>query len=132
VNKTVLLVDDCDFERGLYSRILSTAGFEVTEAGNGEGALSLIEKQGKEAWNHLIVDYNMPGMSGAELIRRISKMKANFQFVTLLTGLPPSSPFVLALFREFVHLHYYHKDSGPMGFVECLQLHCAKNVANGT
>jgi signal transduction histidine kinase len=64
---TVLNVDD--YSPGLYSRskILKRAGFDVQEARSGEEALALLSHRP----DVILLDVNLPDMSGLEVCRRI-------------------------------------------------------------
>jgi DNA-binding response OmpR family regulator len=62
----VLIVDDHEAMRTLLRKVLERAGFgSVRDAAGGDAALVLLQDQPA----HLIlVDQNMPGMSGAEFV----------------------------------------------------------------
>jgi CheY-like chemotaxis protein len=62
----LLVVDD---ERGqceLVKKLLSDQGYEVDVADGGEAALELLETN---AYELVVLDYQMPGMNGVELFR---------------------------------------------------------------
>ena len=66
---TLLLIDD---ERPILrslSRLLGRQGYEVRTAQSGDAALAILRE---ESINLALVDYELPGMNGAEVIRRIS------------------------------------------------------------
>jgi DNA-binding NtrC family response regulator len=78
----ILLVDDeKDFVETLAER-LRTRGFHVTEALNGEEAL---EKLKEYNFDVTILDVQMPGMSGIEVLEAIKKLKPLTE-VLMLTG----------------------------------------------
>jgi signal transduction histidine kinase/CheY-like chemotaxis protein len=64
----ILVVDDIAINRKLLTHLLSSVGFEVQEATNGQEALAQWQ-----AWQpHLIwIDMRMPVMNGEEAVRRI-------------------------------------------------------------
>jgi chemosensory pili system protein ChpA (sensor histidine kinase/response regulator) len=64
----VLLVEDTDELRRLYSRVLQRHGFEVREASNGEEALARLGEQEPDL---VLTDIMMPVLDGIELIRQI-------------------------------------------------------------
>jgi PAS domain S-box-containing protein len=69
--ETILLVEDDDTVRRLTARGLREAGYVVLEAESGEQALRLAQEAGRRI--HLLLsDVVMPGMSGAELARRMA------------------------------------------------------------
>lgn len=69
--ETILVVEDDEKLRGAISQTLRSYGYRVMEAGNGNEALSLCgQHQGPL---HLVLtDVVMPGMSGGELLERLS------------------------------------------------------------
>ncbi len=76
----ILLVDDEASQRDLLAGFLSSNGYQVAEAANGEAAL--------EAYLELfaplaIVDMKMPGMSGVELIQKLRAINPFIQIVML-------------------------------------------------
>jgi CheY-like chemotaxis protein len=81
----VLLVDD-DFDvREVTSAQLAALGCIVTEAPNGHAALELIDQHGPDAFDLLISDFAMPGMTGADLARAARERKPGLP-VLLITG----------------------------------------------
>jgi len=65
----VLLVDDEPVHLRLMQATLRHWGFDVVTASSGEAACEILERDGAPAL--VIADWNMPGMDGFELIRRI-------------------------------------------------------------
>ncbi len=68
---TILCVDDDDSIRFLLQKILSNAGYTVSACGNGSEALEFIAQ---DAPDLLVLDLQMPGLSGLEVCRQV---KAN-------------------------------------------------------
>jgi signal transduction histidine kinase/CheY-like chemotaxis protein len=66
---TAMVVDDEDLVRESTAHMLSELGYQVIEAGSGEGALDLLA-QG-DGVDVLVTDHMMPGMSGSELAKKI-------------------------------------------------------------
>lgn len=64
----VLVVEDNDDSRALYTLVLSRAGFEVEGAVDGEEALAMLDERQPDL---LITDIHTPNMTGLELIRRL-------------------------------------------------------------
>ncbi len=67
-NAKILLADDSHAIRFLVSEILTSAGFTVVEAENGQEA---IEKTYKENPDLLILDYEMPYKNGFEVVQEV-------------------------------------------------------------
>jgi class 3 adenylate cyclase len=65
---TILVVDDLPTNRELLSRGLTRRGFQVEVAGDGPGALALLERGGIDV---VLLDIMMPGMDGIEVLTRI-------------------------------------------------------------
>jgi DNA-binding response OmpR family regulator len=64
----ILVVDDEENMLALLKRVLGKAGYRVSCADEGKGALQLA----REGHFHLaIVDVSMPGMDGIEVLRRL-------------------------------------------------------------
>ncbi len=70
-NKKILLIDDSELSRRKFSEILIAGGYEVDKAGSGVEMISMLEKQ---KYNLILLDINMPGLSGFDALRLI---KAN-------------------------------------------------------
>ena len=64
----ILVVDDDSLSCRLLQQNLSHAGFEVRTVMDGEAALDLIRKTPPDL---LVLDFEMPGLSGAEVCRKI-------------------------------------------------------------
>ncbi len=75
----VLLVDDDDLVLSSQQAVLEMLGHGVTPAPGGEEAIHLLE-EGLEV-DLVILDMNMPGMSGAETLRRIMILRPHQQVV---------------------------------------------------
>ena len=73
VRGRVLLVDDEDLVRMSTADMLGDLGFEVIEAGSAEEALRHVE-DGMDL-DLLVTDHLMPGMSGADLARRVQPLR---------------------------------------------------------
>lgn len=65
--KILIVEDDVDLN-GAYNMILSSAGYKVTSAHNGEEALSQIEKNGDP--HIMFLDLRMPVMDGIEFLTK--------------------------------------------------------------
>lgn len=77
-----MVVDDSRAMRMILRRILTQAGFSVSEAGDGVEALAGLEGQ-EQPPAVALVDWNMPNMNGLELIKEIRK-RPSFSRMTLM------------------------------------------------
>jgi DNA-binding response OmpR family regulator len=71
--KKILLVDDEESIHLLYREELEEQGFEVHSAMSGEEALKILTTLQP---NLVILDINMPGMNGIDVLRQIKEMDA--------------------------------------------------------
>src|SRR4030042_6058769 len=68
-NMRILVVDDFNTMRRIVKNILKQRGFEnVGEAENGQEALEVLKK---EKFDFVITDWNMPVMTGLDLLKAI-------------------------------------------------------------
>ncbi len=88
----ILLVDDDALVRHVIADELEEAGHFVTPAVGGEAALELLDEH--ESYDLILIDYSMPGMSGAELARQIldAKPEARLAILTGNIDLPEKPP----------------------------------------
>jgi len=64
-----LVIEDSRTERRLIVRVLTGAGFEVSETGSAEEALDVL-KSG-DLPSLIVIDWVLPGMSGLEFVRQV-------------------------------------------------------------
>ncbi len=81
--KTILVVDDDPESRMTYSEILSDSGYRVIAREDGASALSAAHEVSDI--DLVIADYQMPDMSGIDLIRDLRKVLPFAQMI-MLTG----------------------------------------------
>ncbi|HOX45057.1 MAG TPA: response regulator [Myxococcota bacterium] len=78
----ILVVDDEDVIRLVFDAMLADASYKVGFATSGEEAMGLAER---DDYNLFIVDKNLPGVSGLELVRRVRERKPESEFI-VITG----------------------------------------------
>lgn len=104
MSKNFLIIDDSKVSRMFIRRYIQEQqpDWQLFEAGNGEEALVLIEKQSFDA---ISVDYNMPGMNGLELATEIHARLPDC-FIGLVTANIQKST---ELATQQLGFHYYKK-----------------------
>lgn len=70
--KSCLVVDDSRVVRKVAARIASDLGFNCLEAEDGDQAVAICTKSMPDA---IILDWNMPSMSGLEFLEKLRQMK---------------------------------------------------------
>ncbi|MCP3851014.1 MAG: response regulator [Gammaproteobacteria bacterium] len=80
MSKTILAVDDSTSMRQMVSFTLKGAGYDVTEAVDGQQALDIAKTRG---FDMVLSDVNMPIMDGIELIKNLRSLP-NFKFTPIL------------------------------------------------
>ena len=78
----ILLVDDEENYRELIAKVLTKAGYEVLQAADGMGALSLLERSNVDL---IISDILMPVLNGYALVARLREKWPDMP-VILTTG----------------------------------------------
>ena len=77
----ILIVDDFSTMRRIIKNLLRDLGFENTsEADDGNTALPMLKRGG---FDFLITDWNMPGMTGMELLQEV-RADADLQSLPVL------------------------------------------------
>lgn len=110
----ILVVDDEDIVRRATSSMLRGFGLEVVEVASGRAAVEMVQAAPRR-WAAVILDLVMPGYSGAECFRDISRINPDLP-VIIASGYAPESyledgdrrrvsavlqkPFTMARLRE--------------------------------
>ena len=91
----VLVVDDNEMNRDMLSRRLQTRGYDVAVAEDGHRALEMLETR---AFDTVILDVMMPGISGLEVLRKIRETRSMSDLpVIMATARDQSEDIVEAL-----------------------------------
>lgn len=64
-----LIVDDSNFIRAYLRQLLQRLSFDCAEAGDGLGALTVLEEEA--AFDLMLLDVNMPVMNGLDCVRKL-------------------------------------------------------------
>jgi DNA-binding NtrC family response regulator len=78
-----MIVDDEEAARYGMRRALSTFGYNITEAGSAEAARALLKQQQPDL---LLLDVNLPGMSGLDFLRELKGENGNGPLVIIVTA----------------------------------------------
>ena len=84
MNERILIVDDNADVRKVLSSILSEKGYLVAAMENGKQALKAAEK---ELFDLALIDVELPGIKGAELLHRLKEIQPRMVKI-ILTGFP--------------------------------------------
>ncbi len=80
----ILIVDDDPIALELLRHALENSGYEVESASDGAAALRRVDREG---FRFVITDWEMPGMGGVELCRKIRSRSLNgYVYLILLTS----------------------------------------------
>ena len=113
---SVFIVDDHSFFRAGLRKVLAEHGFPVVgEAPDGQAALSLVERRRPDL---VVMDLSMPGMSGAEATREITRRLPSVA-VLIMTVSIGEADVVAAL--EAGAAGYLLKDSEPAEIVRAVE-----------
>jgi len=82
VKGKVLIVDDAPDTLEIIQRLLHYEGYDVTIASSGEEGVKKVEQEKPEV---VLMDINLPGISGTEALRRIRTLNP-IQCVIMLTA----------------------------------------------
>ena len=82
--RKVLVVDDDPAMRRIVSKILDSAGYEVTLAANGSEAFEILQQ---ECPAFVVTDWDMPVLDGAALCRKIRcEELPHYVYIVMITG----------------------------------------------
>jgi DNA-binding NtrC family response regulator len=78
-----MIVDDEEAARYGMRRALTTLGYNITEAGSAEAARALLKQSEPDL---LLLDVNLPGMSGLDFLRELKNANGNAPLVIIVTA----------------------------------------------
>ena len=84
----ILLVEDSKTMRGIVQRVIRQAGFRGLTVGEAENGAQALEKLRAEKPKLILSDWNMPEMSGIDLLMQVRASSNNvpFGFITSETS----------------------------------------------
>ena len=83
--KRILIVDDDPTQRRILEETIKRLGYQTCTASSGEEAISRLENSDEENISVMLLDLVMPGMSGQEVLERLSH-KPSIPPVIVLTA----------------------------------------------
>jgi DNA-binding NtrC family response regulator len=78
-----MIVDDEEAARYGMRRALTTLGYNITEAGSAEAARALLKQNEPDL---LLLDVNLPGLSGLDFLRELKSANGNGPLVIIVTA----------------------------------------------
>jgi CheY-like chemotaxis protein len=84
----ILIVDDAEAVRESMSAVLKKAGYDVTEAADGEQALAMLSVQ---SFDLAIVDIWMPRKNGLSLLQEVRAQRSDIPII-IVSGGGPGAP----------------------------------------
>src|ERR1700761_1148003 len=115
--KVILCVDDNEQDLSVLKFMLSTNGYRVLTANNGQEAIALF---GDNLIDLVLTDASMPQMNGDQLIRRLKQIAAHVPMV--LMGDPQKQEGQIHVADAFVS----KKNHSPMELLECIKQKSAR------
>jgi len=107
VNTSVLVVEDETVARHALDKLLTRSGYNTIAVGSGEEALRFLDDH--EGPNVALIDLDLPGMDGAELLRRLRNLSPDTHAVIMTAS---SAERV----RELVHDRHVPHLRKPLDF----------------
>jgi DNA-binding NtrC family response regulator len=93
MTKKILIVDDEENVRYSFRKFYQSSGYEVIEAANGLEAISVVDRQKPDL---VLMDIEMPGLSGLEAIQRIKQLQPDIP-VVIITAFGTSERVISAM-----------------------------------
>src|SRR4051812_10653934 len=95
-NASLLVVDDNESNRDALSRRLGLKGYGVRMAASGAEALTLVAT---EAYDLVLLDVEMPGMSGFDVLSQIRESRSSTQLPVIMVTARTDGPDIVEAFR---------------------------------
>jgi putative nucleotidyltransferase with HDIG domain len=92
---TLLVVDDEESIRNSVRKFLVHQGYEVATAASGEEAIAILERQ---KITGMLLDVNLPGVSGIDLVPRLLELEPNLALL-MLTAVNDATSAALCMQR---------------------------------
>ena len=119
--KSCLIVDDSKVIRMVARKIMQELEFEIAEAADGKLALEACESRMPDA---ILLDWNMPVMSGIEFLRELRKRPGGdapvVVFCTTENNLEHIQEAIEAGANEYIMKPFACLTSAPLGQIEVI------------
>jgi two-component system chemotaxis response regulator CheY len=115
-----MVIDDSSAMRMILRRIMTQAGFTITEAADGQQALDLLEHE-DSAPDVALVDWNMPNMNGLEFIKAIRGQDRYSRMTVMMVTTEGEQSQIVKALAAGAH-EYVIKPFTPDAIVEKLNL----------
>lgn len=113
----ILIVDDHPIvRRGLKDILMAEGGFAITEASDGHEALNIIRSH--HSFDLVILDLDLPGMNGLELLKEIQRISKKIR--VLILSVYPEDQFALRVLRAGAQ-GFVSKDTAPEELVSAIR-----------
>ncbi len=122
--KLVMLVDDDASLRTLVRVTLPPDAFDVIEAADGLEALELLEEYVPDV---VVLDWNMPGRSGGEVLAELDRRHANLAVIVLTAERQPQ---YRAFARSLGADEFLTKPFSPLQLLSTIERLVAHRLAN--
>lgn len=109
---SILVVDDEPVVREMFGLLLANSGYQLGFAAHADEALESLKEHD---YNLLIVDKNLPGLSGLELMQKVRRLRPQAEFI-VITGYASYQSAVEAL--RLGALDYLEKPFEDIDLVE--------------
>ena len=81
--KKILIVEDDQFIRELYERQIKQAGFQVEGTFSGKTAIEMLDKN---SYDLLMLDLNIPDVSGFQILNHLKEHRTNSEMIVLVVS----------------------------------------------
>lgn len=105
VDHSVLIVEDEALSRHFLAMLLRARGIRTYEAASAEDAIRFLEQTQYPLPSHVLVDVDLPGMCGLDLVRRMAETVPDVQAM-LVTG---ADVRLIESFRGSYRVRYFAK-----------------------
>lgn len=120
----ILLADDTEFFRALMTDLLTKNGFKVKSAADGQEALDIF-KAAPNSFSLIILDLQMPRLSGFAVLEQLSKTGQKHPPVIVMTGVHDSHEDI-QIVRDMGAAGFLDKSLDPSVAIERIKMVLAR------